>query len=235
MDRKAGLGIVQQGHTHDGLPCLSCGVPVHREDSICGSCGKSTPPPGAQSYFELLGLEEHYAMGEGVLEERFHTASRATHPDRFANAAPAERRVAVQRSTLLNDAYRTLREPTRRAVYLLQRAGAWAGEQQGSRDPVLLMEVMEGRERVEELKASLREGHPEAPRALAGLRAEVEARLQALHAGLNAEFVRFDGVTERTVALAALVGLVERLRYFTNTKAQLDQLSLQYHPNPQTI
>lgn len=229
MEGKTSLGIVQDdGHTHDGSPCLSCGVPLHREDSICGSCGKCAPA-GGQSYFELLGLREHYALAEGLLEQHFHAASRATHPDRHATASPPERRLAVQRSTMMNDAYRTLRDPVRRAVYLLQRAGAWAGEQQGSRDPELLMEVMEGRERVDELKAAFRAGSTSARAELSAFRAEVDERLRVLHAGLDAEFARYDAVQERPRALAAMSSLVERLRYFANTRSQLEQLALQ-HP-----
>ncbi len=73
----------------------------------------------ASDHFELLGLPRGYSLDTKDLEKRYQALARETHPDRFTQSADAERRQALLRSTALNEAYRTLRDPLRRAAYLL--------------------------------------------------------------------------------------------------------------------
>jgi molecular chaperone HscB len=74
-------------------------------------------------HFETLGLPRRFALDLADLERRFRELSREVHPDRFATAAPAERRQALERSTALNEAFRTLKDPLRRAAYFLALSG----------------------------------------------------------------------------------------------------------------
>ena len=74
-------------------------------------------------HFETLGLPRRFAVDLPDLERRFREQSREVHPDRFATASPPERRAALERSTALNDAYRTLKDPLRRATYFLELRG----------------------------------------------------------------------------------------------------------------
>ena len=75
------------------------------------------------SYFELLGLPERFDLARPAIEAAYLDRTREVHPDRFATAAASERVAALQRSMQLNDAYQTLRQPVRRAEYLLNRHG----------------------------------------------------------------------------------------------------------------
>ncbi len=75
--------------------------------------------PGEADLFAVLGVPRRQDLAPEELERHFHERSRVVHPDRFARATPAERRAALERATQLNHAYRTLRDPWRRAEHLL--------------------------------------------------------------------------------------------------------------------
>jgi molecular chaperone HscB len=58
-----------------------------------------------------------------ALEKRFYALSRETHPDRFATAGADEVKRAVERMSLLNEAYRTLKSPSELRQYFLRLEG----------------------------------------------------------------------------------------------------------------
>jgi len=90
-------------------------------------------------HFETLGLPRRFAVDLPDLERRYRELSRELHPDKFATAPAAERRVALERSTALNDAYRTLKEPLKRAAYFLELYGVRLdGEGPDGRSPIEL-------------------------------------------------------------------------------------------------
>src|SRR2546422_11427390 len=102
-------------------------------------------------YFEVFGLPRALGIDSATLEKTFHELSRKYHPDYFTTAPEAERVQAVRMTALINDAYRTLRNPLRRVEYLLSIQGLKAD---GSKVPQsLLMEVFEINEQLEEVKA----------------------------------------------------------------------------------
>ena len=72
--------------------------------------------------FALLGVPQGFDEPQG-LDEKFRALARQWHPDRFARATSPERRKALEQTTLLNDAYKTLKDPVRRAEHLLQLRG----------------------------------------------------------------------------------------------------------------
>src|SRR5260221_10845596 len=76
-----------------------------------------------QNHFELFGLPARFGIDAAALEARYHELQREVHPDRFAAAPEAERRVSMQLATRVNEAYQTLKSPLRRAVYILQLRG----------------------------------------------------------------------------------------------------------------
>ena len=61
-----------------------------------------------------MGLTRRLTFDPAELEQKFRTLSRQFHPDYFYNATPAERRASLERSSYLNDAYRTLKQPIAR-------------------------------------------------------------------------------------------------------------------------
>src|SRR5712671_2780645 len=133
--------------------CWHCGGEVAAADAICPSCGKVQPPAPAKERadkFAILGLAPSFDEPPG-LDERFRTLSRKLHPDRFARATPQERRYSLEQTTLLNDAYKTIKDPVRRAEHLLALRGI-KGDPKMS--PEFLEQTLEDRERLLEAKMS---------------------------------------------------------------------------------
>jgi len=133
--------------------------------------------------FEALGVEPTYALDLAVLEQRHRDLSRALHPDRHAASGAAERRMALGRAIEVNESYRILRDPVRRAEALLALRGVATGE--GKEPPAssaFLMEVMERRE----VLADVRQNKSEV--ALDRLIAEVRAQANGVEATLGREF-----------------------------------------------
>jgi molecular chaperone HscB len=133
--------------------CWSCAEEQAAGEPLCPACGKVQPPPpaGAQAdKFALLGLAASFDEPDD-LDDRFRALSRKLHPDRFARASAQERRFSLEQTTLLNDAYKTLKDPVRRAEHVLGLRGVRG-------DPVMapefLEETLEDRERLLEAKAS---------------------------------------------------------------------------------
>ncbi len=107
------------------------------------------------NYFEIFGLEEKFALNADQLAERFQTIQKSVHPDRFAHASSQEKHLAVKKSTTVNQAYQTLKNPIKRAEYLLDTRGVEIpNEQQTFSDNDFLMRQMELREMLAEVKYS---------------------------------------------------------------------------------
>lgn len=110
-------------------------------------------------HFETLGLSPAFRVDEKALEERYRELTRLLHPDRHAAGGPAARRLALEKTIAVNDAYRVIKDPARRAAYLLKLRGIDLGEAgaQGAGKylpPGFLMEVMELRESFDDARAA---------------------------------------------------------------------------------
>lgn len=129
--------------------CWSCGA-ERGGAPLCPSCKKVQPIARGASYFEVLGLPRRMALEGAALEARYRELSREVHPDRFGQAPAIERRLAVEQTTHLNDAYRTLKDAQRRAEYLLELEGVKISAEAARTDDLeLLTEMLELQERVE--------------------------------------------------------------------------------------
>src|SRR3984885_1222161 len=80
-------------------------------------------------YFTFFTLPRKLHVDTVALEKSFYTLSRKLHPDRFASKPLAEQEAALAQSSLLNDAYRTLKDPILRTQYLLKQEGVELEEQ----------------------------------------------------------------------------------------------------------
>lgn len=106
------------------------------------------------SYFELFGLPATYEVNGETLAHRYRELQRAVHPDRFANAQDAERRLSVQLAARINEGFRTLKDPLARARYLLEIGGIELDDRDTQLDGAFLMDQMELRERLDEAKSA---------------------------------------------------------------------------------
>lgn len=161
-------------------------------------------------YYALFGLAPKLNFDLKDLERRFYALSRKLHPDMH----PLDQQQALDATAELNDAYRTLRDPIRRAEYLLRQNGFDIGEQ-GSKNvpPELLEEVFELNMALE--NSPSRDDLEDARGKFTGFRDEVDQELAA-------KFDEYDRSGEKSV-LADIRGLLNRRRYIRNLVNQVEQ------------
>ena len=153
--------------------------------------------------FETLGVEPVFGLDLAVLEQRHRDLSRALHPDRHATSGAGERRMALGRAIEVNEAFRQLKDPVRRAEALLTRRGVASGEgKEPPAAPALLMEVMERREALAEIR------HSKDVHALERQIAEVRAEESRSEAVLSQEFA------SQTPNFSEIYQRVGELRYY---------------------
>jgi molecular chaperone HscB len=110
-------------------------------------------------HFSLFSLPRAFRIDAALLDLRYREAQALVHPDKFAQAGDADKRLSLQWATRVNEAYQTLKKPLPRARYLLHLAGQDVGAENNTAMPVdFLMEQMEWREAVAEARAA-REQH----------------------------------------------------------------------------
>lgn len=118
---------------------------------VCGD----TKASAQRNYFELFHLEAHFKIDEEDLGRRFRTLQTKFHPDKFSHASAAEQRMAAQLSAELNAAFNCLKDPVKRAGYLLECKGAELRElERKPMDGEFLMTQIMLREGVEEAESS---------------------------------------------------------------------------------
>jgi molecular chaperone HscB len=193
-------------------PCWKCQAAVAPEDLSCPSCRALQPEGPGVDLFASLGLPRGYDVDLEDLDRRYRERSRLLHPDRFARATPKERRISLERTTRLNDAYRTLKEPRARALYLLKLLGIDpVAEARTSHDPEFLEEQLEIREELALARAS---GDAA---ALERIAARGRERLGALEAEVTRLFAEADPGQD---ALLDIARLLARARYHENVVAE---------------
>jgi molecular chaperone HscB len=109
----------------------------------------------SQSYFDLFDVDAKFSLELATFEANYRRIQSATHPDRFVSATASEKLAAMQQATLANEAYQTLKNPARRAKYLLELQGIAAISETNTAMPAeFLMQQMEWREALEDAKAA---------------------------------------------------------------------------------
>jgi molecular chaperone HscB len=104
--------------------------------------------------FQLLGAEQRFDLDIAALEKTHRELSRALHPDKFATSTASERRAALEKAAAVNEAWRMLRDPIKRAEALFRLHDVAVGEDKEPKaSPMFLMEVMEQREELAEARA----------------------------------------------------------------------------------
>ena len=147
--------------------CWSCQKST-TEEILCTHCSAILPPNCSLDHFQVMGIERGFHVDLNNLEKRYKSLTKILHPDRFARAGVEARRASLERTVQLNDAWRTLQDPVRRAEYLLALHGVYLGEHgrpipgTTNKEPPaikpapqsLLMEVMDLQENLAEAKAA---------------------------------------------------------------------------------
>lgn len=209
------------------VACWSCSV-AHNESSLfCPYCSKIQPPPGGDFFF-VFGLRARLNLDLASLEHEFHRLSRKLHPDRFARAGENEREWSLANTALLNDAYRTLKDPIARTEYLLKLHGAEIGEEHSgngssgsSRVPAdLLEEVFDLNLQLEEMRMAHQTGEedPVLAQSMSETRKKFEGLRAAVDRNLRTQWDAWDNGDQaaRNEAQKAMIALLHRRRYVSN-------------------
>src|ERR1022692_2349210 len=220
--------------------CWSCGT--MRAQHFCSACGKVQPAVPVD-YFTFFGFPRKLNLDTAALEKEFYALSRRLHPDLFAQANPEERAFSLEQSSMLNDAYRTLKDPIKRTEYLLRLEGVELEEQSKQATekaratgelkkqvvpPDLLEEVFELNMHLEELRAQkkLGEDDPALLEEIGKAKLSLEEKNDALFNELKTEWSKWDksvdGGTadgteaERRKVLDKMLDVLNRRNYVRN-------------------
>ncbi len=216
--------------------CWSCGD--MRAAHFCTACGK-VQPPAPVDYFAFFGLPQKLNLDIALLEREFYKLSRKLHPDLYANAAKREQEWSLEQSSLLNDAYRTLKDPILRTEYLLHLEGVELEEQSKTATekarasgeikkqvvpPDLLEEVFELNMQLEELRMNKKMGEDDAAlvKELEVQKVTLEKKYEALFDELKTYWNDWDSLAvggseaDRGKVRDQMVDLLNRRSYIRN-------------------
>ncbi len=211
-----------------------------RAAHFCESCGKVQPPVPVD-YFTFFGLPPKLNLDVAALEKSFYELSRRLHPDLNARAGSQEQAWSLEQSSLLNDAYRTLRDPIKRTEYLLHLEGVELEEQSKSATeqaratgeikkqivpPDLLEEVFELNMQLEELRMNKKMGEDD-PALIAEIgkqKLSLEAKHETLLQELQTYWKTWDHLIEHSPAATQeraqvrdkMVDVLNRRNYIRN-------------------
>ncbi len=209
------------------VACWSCSVAHNDSTLFCPHCSKIQPPTGGD-YFSVFGIEPRLYLDLEGLEHEFHRLSRKLHPDRFARAGENEKQWSLADTALLNDAYRTLKDPIHRTEYLLKLHGSEIGEEHSGKDrkdpsrvPAdLLEEVFDLNMQLEEMRMMRKIGEtdPDLQASLTDAKRKFDGLLDAVNQDLRAQWQLWDegDATTRQAAQKTMVALLDRRRYLSN-------------------
>ncbi len=226
----AELEILQRNDRAVPVECWSCFVAQNESTLFCASCSRIQPPL-RMDYFQVFQLPRQLEVDLEKLEKEFYRLSRKLHPDRYARATESEREWSLADTALVNDAYRTLRDPIRRTEYLLKLAGEAIGEEhagkldesRGSRVPAdLLEEVFELNMQLDELRTG-----ETAPRGeVEAAEKKFDAMLAAVNQDLERQWAAWDhgDAAEKAAAQKQMVALLDRHRYLANLLRDVKQV-----------
>ena len=238
MTKSALTTIGTKPLTEDTHSCWSCGS--MRAAHFCESCGKVQPPVPVD-YFSFFGLPSKLNVDVPALEKSFYELSRRLHPDLNARAGSQEQEWSLEQSSLLNDAYRTLRDPIKRTEYLLHLEGVELEEQSKSATEQaratgvmkkqivpadLLEEVFELNMQLEELRMNKKMGEDDLAliAEIGKQKLSLEAKHEALLQELRTYWKSWDDLVdrghaateERVQATKKMVDVLNRRNYIRN-------------------
>jgi molecular chaperone HscB len=195
--------------------CWNCGCSV--PSRFCEKCKALQPP--SRDYYVFFDMPRQLALDPKDLEKRYYALSRQLHPDLFSRKPAREQEYALEASSILNDGYRTLKDPVARALYVLKQEGFDIAEQ-GTKDvpPELLEEVFELNMALEEL----RDGDDNARAQLQSARRRFENMRDEIDTTMQRQFAEWDATSDRA-KLDEIRGQLNRRKYITNLIARTDE------------
>ncbi len=144
---------------HQTIPakCTQCDKPLS-DVLVCDYCHSLNPAAMGADHFTLLGLPQQFDLDEKLLHERFLALNRHAHPDFHGQETPEVQQLSLRVSAAINDAYRTLKDPARRAAYLLELMGGASSAAEKSVPDGFLNTMMMMQEELADAKSGGEEG-----------------------------------------------------------------------------
>jgi molecular chaperone HscB len=190
-------------------------------------------PSAGVTYFDVFGLQRKLTLDTSALERAFYKLSRKLHPDVYARASEQEQQWSLEQTSLLNDAYRTLKNPISRTEYLLKLEGVEIEQDRSSENgakkesrmpPDLLEEVFELNMQLEEMRMNQKMGEddPQLRQDLEKAKTQFEGQMAEIDRALQSSWGLWDGVAdiederEQELAKTQMVVLLDRRRYVRN-------------------
>ena len=162
-------------------------------------------------FFTLFQLAPGFDIDLAKLEARYLEIQNEVHPDRFAQAAPQERRLSMQLAARVNEAYQTLKKPLERARYLLSLMGHDLEAESHVRvEPEFLMAQMAWREAVQEARSG-------------GDRHELERLRQRLALELDERYRTLAALLDAQRDFSTAAGHVRQLMFLERLRGDLDE------------
>jgi molecular chaperone HscB len=215
------------------LECRNCGAGAPVDEHFCPGCSRILALARHGDYFSFFGLPRRLQIDAPDLERRFRDLSRKFHPDFYYNASSSERLASLERSSYLNDAYRTLRNPVARVEHLLAIEGLPPAKSENGTakvPPSLLEEVFALNEELDEIRELRESGGDGATLAarLDAARQPIERRREEHEQQLQELSARWDSQESGLAAekRATLEALRERLlerNYINNLLATIER------------
>jgi molecular chaperone HscB len=230
-----GVRLQPEYNTVPALECRSCGAGAPVDEHFCPQCSRILALGRHGDYFTFLSVPRKLVLSAQELEARFRELSRKFHPDYFYNAPPAERLASLERSSYLNDAYRTLRNPVTRIEHLLAIEGlppATSDDPSTAAKvpPSLLEEVFALNEELDDIREQRESGgdHAALRARLDAAREPIERRREEHERQLQELASRWDSQEQAAAAekRATLEALRERLlerNYINNLLATIER------------
>lgn len=188
----------------------------------------STPAPDERdvmTHFDVFQLPARYELDAAGLDRQFRALSLQYHPDRVTSTDVHSRRVALERTSALNEAYKVLKDPVRRAFYLLKLAGVDLERTESGPQKDLpiafLEEVLERREALDDARSAQNWTQVEALTKAA--ESEKTQSLQQAIAALH----RLESVPNEASAIRDASLSLARVRYLTRFLEEVEALEEQ--------
>jgi molecular chaperone HscB len=230
--------------------CWSCGA--MRAAHYCQECGK-VQPPAPVDYFSFFGLPYKLDFDTAQLERDFYALSRKLHPDINAKANSNEQEWSLEKTSQLNDAYRTLKDPISRTEYLLRLQGVQLEEQSKAATdaarrtgeskkqvvpPELLEEVFELNMQLEELRMNKKmdQDDPALAQDIRKAKENLVAKQNEMLTELKASWTQWDAIVDRTAAGEtvsdneraaahdAMLNVLNKRKYLANLLREIDEV-----------
>ena len=162
------------------------------------------------THFERLGLPRRFLLDEPEIERQYLARSRQVHPDYHQLGSTGEQNASLELSARLNEAYVVLKDPFKRAEYLMTLEGGPTAADQKEMPPEFLEEMLELRMEIAEL--------PDEPdsQARSKMEKKLKERRESMLNEIADDFAKFEAGGNRDTLLRSLRKRLNALKYVQN-------------------